>query len=45
MAERDKAIDEAANGRDEIPFEEAVEAADKVQAPELETPPRRRRTE
>lgn len=43
MAERDKAVDAVANGREEIPFEEACAAADSVPQPELETPPRRTR--
>jgi hypothetical protein len=45
MAERDKAIDAVADGREEIPFDEACEAADTVPKPELETPPRRTRKE
>lgn len=45
MAERDKAVDAIANGREEIPFEEACAAADSVPQPELETPPRRTRKE
>lgn len=45
MAERDKAVDAVANGREEIPFEEACAAADSVPQPELETPPRRTRKE
>lgn len=45
MAERDKAVDAIANGREEIPFEEACEAMDAVPQPELETPPRRTRKE
>lgn len=45
MAERGKAVDAVANGREEIPFEEACAAADSVPQPELETPPRRTRKE
>lgn len=45
MAERDKAVDAIADGRKEIPFEEACEAMDAVPQPELETPPRRTRKE
>lgn len=41
----DEAIDKVADGREEIPFEEACEAADSVPKPELETPPRRTRAE
>lgn len=39
MAEQDKAVEEVANGREEVPFDEVPEVA----TPELETPPRRRR--
>lgn len=45
MAECDKAVDAIADGREEIPFEEACEAMDAVPQPELETPPRRTRKE
>ena len=45
MAERDKAIDAVADGREEIPFDEACAAADSVPQPELKTPPRRTRKE
>ena len=45
MAERDKAIDAVADGREEIPWDEACAAADSVPQPELETPPRRTRKE
>lgn len=45
MAERDKAIDVVADGREEIPFDEACAAVDSVPQPELETPPRRTRKE
>lgn len=41
----DKAVNDIANGRKEIPFEEACAATDKVPQPELETPPRRTRAE
>lgn len=41
----DKAVNDIANGRKEIPFEEACKAVDKVPQPELETPPRRTRAE
>lgn len=45
MEERDKAVDAIADGREEIPFDEACAAADSVPKPELETPPRRTRKE
>lgn len=45
MAERDKAVDAIANGREEILFDEACDAMDAVPQPELETPPRRTRKE
>lgn len=45
MDAQGKAIDEAAAGRDEIPFDEAAAAAETVPQPELETPPRRTRKE
>lgn len=41
----DEAIDKVADGRTEVPFEEACEAADSVPKPELETSPRRTRAE
>ena len=41
----DKAVNDIANGRKEIPFEEVCAATDKVPQPELETPPRRTRAE
>lgn len=41
----DKAVSEAAGDREEIPFEEAAAAADKVPKPDLEKPPRRTRRE
>lgn len=40
-----KAVDEIANGREEIPFDEAVAVTDKVPKPELEEVPRRKRGE
>lgn len=43
LAECDKAVEEVADGREEVPFEEAMEAVADVPKPELETPPRRRR--
>lgn len=45
MEQVDKAISEAAGDREEIPFEEAAAAADKVPKPDLEKPPRRTRRE
>lgn len=45
MAECDNALVSIADGRKEIPFEEACAAADSVPQPELETPPRRTRKE
>jgi len=38
-----EAVDEAAGEREEIPFEEAAEAAETVEEPEMEIPPRRMR--
>lgn len=43
MEDCDKAVDEVANGREEVPFEEVAAATDTVAKPELEQPPRRRR--
>jgi hypothetical protein len=43
MAECDKAVDEVADGRTEVPFEEVAEATANVPAPEVEAVPRRRR--
>lgn len=43
MAECDKAVDEVADGRSEVPFEEVAEATANVPAPEVEAVPRRRR--
>jgi hypothetical protein len=40
-----EAVDDSAGGRVEVPFEEAMEAADSRPKPELETPPRRTRAE
>ena len=45
MEQVDKAVSEAAGDREEIPFEEAAVAADKVPKPDLEKPPRRTRRE
>lgn len=45
MEQVDKAVSEAAGDREEIPFEEAAAAADKVPKPDLEKPPRRTRRE
>lgn len=41
----DEAIDKVADGREEVPFDEACDVADSVPKPELETPPRRTRAE
>ena len=43
MEEQEKAVDAITNGREEIPFDEACEAADTVPKPDLEKPPRRTR--
>ena len=43
MTECDKAVDEVADGRSEVPYEEVGEATANVPSPELETVPRRRR--
>lgn len=45
MEQVGKAVSEAAGDREEIPFEEAAAAADKVPKPDLEKPPRRTRRE
>ena len=45
MEDVDKAVAEVAGDREEIPFEEACAAADTVQKPDLEKPPRRTRRE
>ena len=42
MDECDKAVDAIANGREEIPYDEAAAAHETVTAPELEPVPRRR---
>jgi hypothetical protein len=43
MSECDKSVEEVADGRSEVPWEEVGEATASVAAPELETVPRRRR--
>ena len=43
MDECNKALDEVADGREEVPFDEATAAIDNVPTPELEQAPRRRR--
>lgn len=45
MEERDKAIDQAFPGQEEVPFDEAMEVADTVPKPDLQKPPRRTRKE
>ena len=45
MDECDKAVDAIANGREEIPYDEAAAAHETVTAPELEPVPRRTRAE
>lgn len=45
MEKCEEAVDKIADGREEIPFEEASAAVDTVQQPELQTPPRRTRKE
>jgi hypothetical protein len=45
VAACDEAVDGIANGREEIPFDEAMDARDKVDQPDLQTPPRRTRKE
>lgn len=45
MEKCEEVVDKAADGREEIPFEEASAAVDTVSKPELETPPRRTRKE
>lgn len=45
MEKCEEAIDKVADGREEVPFEEASAAVDTVPKPELETPPRRTRRE
>lgn len=45
MENRDKAIDQAFPGQEEVPFDEAMDVADKVPKPDLQKPPRRTRKE
>lgn len=45
MEKCEEAVDKVADGREEVPFEEASAAVDTVPKPELETPPRRTRRE
>lgn len=45
MDEVDKAIDQAFPGQEEVPFDEAMDVADKVSKPDLQKPPRRTRKE
>ena len=45
MDEVDKAIDQAFSGQEEVPFDEAMDVADKVPKPDLQKPPRRTRKE
>lgn len=45
MAKCDEAIDKAAGGKEEVPFDEACAATEGIPKPELETPPRRTRDE
>lgn len=45
MEERDKAIDEIADGRDEVPWDETEEATKDIEAPTLEKLPRKTREE
>ena len=45
MNEVDKAIDQAFPGQEEVPFDEAMDVADKVSKPDLQKPPRRTRKE
>lgn len=45
MEKCEEAIDKVADGREEVPFEEASKAVEGVPKPELETPPRRTRRE
>lgn len=45
MDEVDKAIDQAFPGQEEVPFDEAMDVADKVPKPDLQKPPRRTRKE
>lgn len=45
MEQVEKAVDEVAGDREEVPFEEAAAAAESVPKPDLEKPPRRTRRE
>ena len=45
MDEVDKAIDKAFPGQEKVPFDEAMDVADKVSKPDLQKPPRRTRKE
>ena len=45
MDEVDKAIDQAFPGQEKVPFDEAMDVADKVPKPDLQKPPRRTRKE
>lgn len=45
MEKCEEAVDKIADGREEVPFDEAVAATDEIPKPELETPPRRTRKE
>lgn len=44
MAKCDEAVDKVANGREELPFDEATAATEGIPKPDLETPPRRTRS-
>lgn len=43
MEECDKAVDKVADGKEEVPFDEAVAATEDIPKPELEQAPRRKR--
>ena len=45
MAAVSDAIEQVADGKDEVPFDEAMDAAEKVPKPDLQKPPRRTRKE
>lgn len=45
MEKCEEAVDKIADGREEVPFDEAVAVTDGIPKPELETPPRRTRKE
>lgn len=45
MKKREEAVDAIANGREEIPFDEATAVVDSIPVPELEEVPRRTRAE